>query len=404
MIARIFIPILLAILLPDIYIDGHYLRHRQPRLAWWKRLLWWMPALGMVTYTVVLASMRDFVPGDAFWIELYMYLCGIFVAPKAIIALCSFLGLAWCRLRHTHRNWGNAVGPLLALVGVGSFFYGLTIGFRKLEVKHVDLYFDRLPEAFDGYRIVHFSDAHVGMFKNHRRLLQRDIDSVNAQHADLVCFTGDLENIQPQELYPFRTLLASLRARDGVYSVLGNHDYSGYIAAPPSVKAANERELRRLEASFGWHLLRNGHVAIRRGADSIVVAGMENDGKPGVDDYDDIGKALRGVAGRDFVILLEHNPSKWFQMVEPGQGHGLPDVTLCGHTHAGQISVLGLRPTMFAYPVDYGLAGRDGRYLYVTSGWGGVVPFRLGATPEIAVITLHKKRPAGQTASNLKQP
>lgn len=392
MIARIFIPILLAILLPDFYIDSHYLRHRLRRYTWWHRLLWWMPALAMVAYTVVLASTRNFVPSDAFWIELYMYLCGIFVAPKAIFAFCSFLGLVWCRVRHTHKNWGNAIGPLLALIGVGAFFYGLTIGFRKLEVRHIDLYLERLPDAFDGYRIVHFSDVHVGMFKDHRHLLERNVDSVNAQHADLICFTGDLENIQPQELYPFRDLLSSLHARDGVFSVLGNHDYSGYIAAPSSVKAANERELRNLETHLGWRLLLNEHAVIRRGNDSIVVAGMENDGKPGVDDYDDIGKALNGVGRRDFVLLLEHNPSKWPQMVDPAYGHPLPDVTLCGHTHAGQISVLGLRPTMLAYPVDYGLAERDGRFLYVTSGWGGVVPFRLGATPEIAVITLHKKR------------
>ncbi|MGI6231999.1 MAG: metallophosphoesterase [Prevotella sp.] len=386
MIARIIILILLAIVLPDLYFDQHYWK-RSSHYRWWHRLLWWLPGLIMVGYTVGLSTIRNFVPDDLTVINVYLLIVGLFVIPKALVALCSVIGLLWCRLRHSRNNWGNLVALFLTLFTWYAVIYGSTLGVRRLRVKHIDLYFDRLPASFDGYRIVHFSDAHVGSFTGARvQLLKRDIDSINAQHADLIAFTGDLQNIQPSELYPVQSLLSGLHARDGVVSVLGNHDYAEYIHEAPAIEAANERETINRERQFGWQLLRNEHFALHRGNDSIVIAGEENYEKPARADF---AKTLKGIEGRPFTIMLQHVPAAWREQILPSKR---VDLTLSGHTHGGQMSFFGLRPTHLTEPHDYGLFQREGALLYVNPGLGGLVFFRFGMPAEITVFTLHRTR------------
>ncbi|WP_314078108.1 metallophosphoesterase [Hoylesella pleuritidis] len=387
MIARIFIPIILAIVLPDLYFDLHYLRSSSWRI-WWKRLLWWLPSIGLLGYTVALASIRNFAPDDLFWLNLYLFLVGSIVTPKAIFAFCSGLGLLYCRLTHTRNNWGNLVAPPLCLFSLYILIYGSTLGFRKLEVRHIDIYSRELPKAFDGYRIAQFTDAHVGTLTGNRyKMLTRVIDSLNAQNADAIVFTGDLQNMQPSELYPVQDLLKSLHAKDGVFSVLGNHDYSQYIKADPAVKAANEREVISRERQFGWTVLLNEHHTIRRGKDSLVIAGEENDGLPPFPDRGDINKTLEGISPSAYVVMLQHDPSAWRRSILP---KSQVQLTLSGHTHGGQIQLFGLRPTMLTSKEDYGLYLDGNRALYVSAGIGGLIPFRFGIPGEIAVITLHK--------------
>ena len=387
MIARIFIPIILAIVLPDLYFDLHYLRRSSWRI-WWKRLLWWLPSIGLLGYTVALASIRNFAPDDLFWLNLYLFLVVSIVTPKAIFAFCSGLGLLYCRLTHTRNNWGNLVAPPLCLFSLYILIYGSTLGFRKLEVRHIDIYSRELPKAFDGYRIAQFTDAHVGTLTGNRyKMLTRVIDSLNAQNADAIVFTGDLQNMQPSELYPVQDLLKSLHAKDGVFSVLGNHDYSQYIKADPAVKAANEREVISRERQFGWTVLLNEHHTIRRGKDSLVIAGEENDGLPPFPDRGDINKTLEGISPSAYVVMLQHDPSAWRRSILP-KSH--VQLTLSGHTHGGQIQLFGLRPTMLTSKEDYGLYLDGNRALYVSAGIGGLIPFRFGIPGEIAVITLHK--------------
>lgn len=267
------------------------------------------------------------------------------------------------------------------------FFYGLSIGVRQFRVVRLELWFDDLPQEFDGYRIVLFSDAHVGSFDRFRhKLLKRDIDSINAQKGDLIVFAGDLQNTQPSDLNGHTDVLSSLTAPDGVVSVLGNHDYSRYTGYSAYAKMRNEQQTIRRELSFGWILLRNQHIVLRRGNDSIVVAGEENGGKP---KRDDLKKTLSGISSNAFTILIQHDPTVWDKDILP---HSNVRLTLAGHTHGGQISFFGFRPTELIYPEDYGLYEKNGRYLYVSGGIGGVVPFRLGIKPEINVITLHRKQ------------
>ncbi len=341
----------------------------------------------MALYTLYLGTMHDFVPEDMTLVNTYVVLLGLVVIPKVIAALCSSLGYLWRKMRHKRQNWGNLVAFFLCILNVYILIYGFTIGFRKLDVKHVDLYMADLPKSFEGYRIVQFSDAHVGSFTGWRKaLLQRDIDSINSQHADLIAFTGDLQNLQPQELYPVQDMLSSLKAKDGIVSVLGNHDYAEYIEEDPAIEAANCKELIDRQRQWGWTVLLNGHTAVHRGQDSLVLAGEQNLEKPDSANYE---KTMQGIAKGAFVVLLQHNPKSWDQYIRPSKRVQL---TLSGHVHGGQLSLFGLRPARFKYKEAYGLYEEDGSYLYVTSGIGALLPFRFGATAEIVVITLHQKK------------
>ena len=389
MIARIIIPILLAIVLPDIYIDMHYWRHHKG-YTWWRRLLWWLPSVLMVAYSIAIASTRNFVPDEMMFINVYMMLVGLVVMPKMLFALCSGIGYLVCKYTHRRRNYGNFIWLPFAAGAIYIIMYGFIVGFGKLEVKHLDLYFDDLPEAFEGYRIVHFSDAHVGSFQYDKKsILHRDIDSINAQKADMVVFTGDIQNMQPDELLPVMPLLSKVKAKDGVYSVLGNHDYSIYIDATEDVKKANIKATVDREQQMGWTVLRNDNRVIRRDADSLVIAGEENGGRKPSPKLADLEKSLHGVGKGAFIVMLQHDPNVWQEKIVPD---GRVQLTLSGHTHAGQVSVFGLRFTQLTAHNDYGLYNQDRQQLYVTSGLGGVVAMRFGATAEIAVITLHKTK------------
>ena len=280
MIARIVIPLLLVIVLSDLYIDVHYFRRRYS-LPWWLRLLWWVPCIALSTYTITLASLPSFAPSDLAWLNTYLLLLGFFVGPKAIFALCSFLGSCLMRLTGWPRiNLGHYIGILLGCGGVLAYIYGLTVGVRQVKVNHLTLQFDDLPAAFDGYKILHISDLHLGTFYGWRqKILQAEMDSIARQHADLMVFTGDVQNIRPQEIFPHTDLLRS--TTQGMVSVLGNHDYASYAK---DTHEAQDRLLRLLveteQNALGWRLLRNDHLVIRRGGDSLVVAGTENDGEP----------------------------------------------------------------------------------------------------------------------------
>lgn len=395
MILRVFIWILLLIVLPDIYIDRHYLRHMLNSYCWWKRLLWWCPALFMIVYTIILACTDNFLPSEQIWIVVYFYFWGIFIVPKFTYVVCSFVGKRIRKFIPMKINWGSIVGYAIAFVVTLLFFYSLTIGPRKLKVRHLDLTFHDLPESFEGYKIVQFSDAHIGTFNEVMDYtLKRDMDSIIAQNPDMVCFTGDLQNMEPTEIDKQKMQLSRLAALGiPVYSVLGNHDYSVYIKAPQTVKVKNETLLQQQERELGWTLLKNQNRKIYSRDKSLylILAGEENggDGKSVHSPAKaDLKKTLSGTKPNDFIVMLQHDPKAWEEDILP---HSHVQLTLSGHTHGGQIGIFGLRPTIFSYKHDYGLYEEDGRYLYVSGGLGGVIPIRFGITPEIVVITLHRK-------------
>mgnify|MGYP002624076748 CR=1 FL=1 len=386
MIARAPYLFLLLILLPDLYLDLHYWHHRFPT---WKRWLYWMPGLAMVAYTLKLTYEPNFIPDNPTLLYIYLFLLGLLVVPKVVYVLFSLCGLACCKLLRSRRNFGNLIGLFCVPVIWFVLFYGSFVGFQKLEVNRQTFTSRDVPTAFDGYRIVLFSDAHVGTYGGSRQwMLKRAVDSINAQRPDMIVFTGDLQNAHPQELYPQMDILSSLKAKDGVYSVLGNHDYDKYVNCDEAQKVANCRETISRERQMGWTVLLNEHRIIERGKDRLVIAGMENDGEGRYPQLGDINATLRGVSRKEFVIMLEHDPTSWRRKILP---HCHAQLTLSGHTHGGQFSLFGWSPTSFKYKEISGMYRAGDRALYVSKGVGGVIPFRFGATGEIVVITLKKK-------------
>lgn len=385
MIAKIYIYILLMILIPYLYMDLHYLRHRLK--SRWRRILWWLPGIGMAIFTLLLGLSKDFVPADISIVNTYLFLLGLLVVPFFVWMLCSMVGWGIVRLRKGRRNYGNLLGLVLVLLMWYVLFYGTFIGFSRLTVRHVTYSSDRLPASFDGYRIVQFSDAHVGTYGSGRQdLLRMAVDSINIQQPDAIVFTGDLQNRQPDEVYPVIPILSELKAKDGVFSVLGNHDYPIYLRVDDATKTANLLEIQRLERNMDWFLLLNEYISIRRDKDSIVIAGMENDGDgKKFPQLGDIDKTLDGVSDSAFVVMLQHDPSSWRRKILP---RSQVQLTLSGHTHAMQFMLFGWSPVSFVYDEWGGWYEKDSRALFVSTGLGGFIPFRFGVPGEIVVITL----------------
>jgi hypothetical protein len=251
----------------------------------------------------------------------------------------------------------------------------------------LELAFDDLPTAFDGYKIVQFSDAHVGtMVGSREEILRRAVDSINAQNADAVVFTGDLQNKRPEEVMCHKKLLSTISARDGVFSVLGNHDYTEYIGSKdPFFLSALMGNIMGVQQDMGWTLLCNSRVRLRRDSATLVIAGMENDGEGRFPQLGDISSTLYGISRHEFVVMLEHDPTSWRRKILP---HCHAQLTLSGHTHGGQVALFGWSPAQLVYRECSGLYQIGNRKLYVSNGLGGVVPLRLGTTGEIVVITL----------------
>lgn len=397
MIARDILTFLLLVILPFLFIDLRFFRRKK---AWWKRVLWWIICAAMVGYTVYLAMERDFIPGNDRILILYgyLFLLGLVIIPMWTFSICSLLGKAcsWivrkCKKHPKAKphNYGNLMGTLSVPAVWFVLFWGTFVGFNKLEVNHQTYVSEKIPEAFDGYRIVLFSDAHVGSYQKHNSwLLQRAVDSINAQKPDIILFVGDLQNIQPTELYPHIDVLEKLKAKDGVYSVLGNHDYAEYVGVDEAMKVANCRETVSLERQMGWNVLLNEHGTIEHGKDHMILAGMENDGDgKRFPQKGDVDKTLENVTSDDFILMMEHDPSAWRRKIVTD---GRAQLTLSGHTHKMQFSIFGWCPLSLTGKEYNGWYKEGDQQLLVTAGLGGLIPFRFGATGEIVVLTLRRE-------------
>lgn len=361
------------------------------------------PSVVMLVYTLWLLAQRSFAPSNVSILNVYLLLLALIVVPKFVYALCTFLGHVVSRIvrkvskkasAHKAHNYGKPLGLVFVFAIWYIVIYGSTLGFSSIKVRHVVFSSKTLPPAFDGYKMVHFSDAHLGTYGTDRQdILREFIDTINSQNADAIFFTGDLQNREPQELYPHIDLLASLKAKDGVFSVLGNHDYANYIIADASTKKANEREIVRIERQVGWNLLVNEHTVIRRQNDSIVVAGMANDGDgKRFPRLGDIERTMMGVRPEAWVLMLQHDPSSWRRTILPDTNAQL---TLSGHTHAMQFALFGWTPASLVYDEWGGLFFEGDRAINVSTGMGGFIPFRFGVPGEIVVIELRVAEKSG---------
>ena len=379
---RVAIFFLLMLLLPDWYIHRIYIRCKKSKL--YSRLLWW-PTIGLLLMLAIFIALHDSLH-DYFGIFLIVTLC--FCIPKLTFVLFSLAlrginKVAGLKIPHA------TISALPALAMLGYILFGAIKGKENFKVREVTFTSANLPEEFDGYRVLQLSDIHSGSWKGNPEALKRAIDICNSQNADLALFTGDLVNSRSDELIEFMNIFSELKAKDGVYSVLGNHDYGTYVKWNSEAdRITNIDSLISRENRMGWKMLNNSHTIIRRGNDSIAVIGVENSGRPPFPDYARLKEASADTEGM-FQILMSHDPTHWRREVLPKSDI---ELTLSGHTHDMQITFFGLSVSSFIYPEHNGMYMEGDRGLYVNIGLGHVLfPMRLGAWPEITVITLKKK-------------
>lgn len=269
--------------------------------------------------------------------------------------------------------------------------FGITRGRHFYRVRRETIYFPDLPKAFDGFTITQITDVHSGSFTNTAGV-QKGLNLVNAQHSDIILFTGDLVNNQASEMDRWIPDFAGLKAPMGKFSVLGNHDYGDYIQwETPEAKRDNLSRLKEVHAEIGFNLLLDESVHLQKDGQSITLLGVENWGKGGFHQYGDLKKASSGVPDDAFKILMSHDPSHWEGVTLEHDQH--IHLTLSGHTHGMQfgIELFGRKwsPIKYVYKQWAGLYSRGGRFLYVNRGFGFLgLKGRIGMWPEVAVITL----------------
>lgn len=381
------------------------------RQIWKKRgvAIYWITAILCYAVLIVGISLprRDADSGIGSVMWLLFTFCTIYIG-KIIYFFCSILGRLFRMGTGIRWNWypSRLIGVVCGLIAIGVMWIGAGYTRHQIEVTHELFQSPKVPESFNGYKIVQLSDLHVGTWGRDTTFVSNLVDTVNSINPDLIVFTGDIVNRQTGELLPFVEILSRLKSKDGVYSILGNHDYGDYVDWPSSAeKEKNLLQLKEQQRKMGWHLLNNESVFIRNGEDSLLLVGVENWGEPPFPQYGDLNKALAKNRNNrvnqndsNFKILLSHDPEHWNQEVSKDTNI---DLTLSGHTHAMQAIVkIGnwkWSPAQFRYEQWGGRFDRDNENgehtaLYVNTGSGAVgMPARLlAAYPEVTVITLKK--------------
>ncbi|NJB36252.1 metallophosphoesterase [Croceivirga sp. JEA036] len=293
------------------------------------------------------------------------------------------------------RRFLSLLGLGLAALPFGALLYGMYKGKYNYKVLSYDLEFDDLPEAFHNYQITQISDIHSGSFDNYDKI-KYGIDLINKQQSDVILFTGDMVNNMATEMLPWKDLFGSLEAKDGKFSVLGNHDYGDYVEwESKAAKAKNLEDLKGLQKEMGFNLLLNEANYLEKGGQRIALIGVENWGAGGFIKMGDLQKAVAGVQEKDFKILMSHDPSHWEQQVIHDKHHY--HLTLSGHTHGMQFGIeipgwFKWSPVKWRYKHWAGIYVEMGQFINVNRGFGFLgYPGRVGIWPEITVIRLKKK-------------
>ena len=364
----LFFVVLMA--LPDWYIYRQYVNRWRKKVLRW---LYWLPSITLFIGMIIVFGSFEPLPDamNRLGIFLITFLC--INVPKAIFAL-------------TRPMLKTYISLAISLLAMAYLVFGATEGKEHFQVKEVTIESEDIPQGFDGYRIVQLADIHAGSWGENTQPMQKAVDIINHLQPDLIVFTGDLVNNLASELNPFIPVFSQLIAKHGVYSVLGNHDYSTYIKwDTPQQREAQLDSLKTKQAQMGWTLLNNQHVKLYHQNDSIAIIGVENSGRPPFPDHAHLSEAMAGTEGM-FQILLSHDPSHWRREVLPKTDIQL---MLSGHTHAMQTKIFGFSPAQFVYPENDGLYQEGKQMLYVNIGLGHLLyPIRLGAWPEITLLTL----------------
>ena len=368
------------------------------RIGYW---VFTLLAYGIILYWILTFNKAS---RDHQQIQLMVSAMMIFVLPKLLSVIFLLIGdftrfvefgFKYFTAKENYFPERRKFISTTALAAAGIFsalaIDGIIFGKYRHTVRKVKLRFKNLPENFKGYKIVQISDVHSGSFFNPQKL-QKAIDLINEQDADVVLFTGDMVNNYADEFKPFIPLFKSIKAKDGKFSILGNHDYGDYGAwNSREEKAQNIPTLKNYQAEAGFKLLRNENIALEKNGEKIYLLGVENWGIKPFPQYGDLDKALKGVPEDAIKVLMSHDPTHFDEVVKKHKTN--VHLTLSGHTHGMQFGLdlknIKWSPVKFKYKKWADLYESEGKYLYVNRGFGVIAyPGRVGINPEITVIEL----------------
>ncbi len=323
-----------------------------------------------------------------------MFAEDIFRVPQAIFRYFTEGPNSDVKYMPSRRAFISKIALGIAAIPFGAILYGIYKGKYNFKVLNYTLTFEDLPEAFDGYKLTQISDVHSGSFDDVEKV-KYAIDLINQQQSDVILFTGDMVNNEAKEMKPYIEVFNKLKAKDGLFSVLGNHDYGDYIRwESDEAKAQNLQDLKQIQKEIGFDLLLNESRYLEKNGQKIALIGVENWGAGGFKKVGDLKKAVSNINKDDFKILMSHDPSHWEKQVIDDDYHY--HLTLSGHTHGMQFGIeipgwFKWSPVKWRYKYWAGIYEQLGQYINVNRGFGYLgFPGRVGIWPEITVIELKK--------------
>lgn len=364
-------------------------------------ILLWIMILIVSLYFILIGSMIYLGPRSSNFIylssgfllllvpQVVLLLTGVI---SDILILVSSMFVSNDTMQGRRRFLGQASLVLGSIPFIGilhGIFYGK---YNFQRIKHV-LSFKYLPKAFDDYKIVHISDIHIGSIDNKEKI-KEVVELINNEEADLVLFTGDLVNHTAEEVDGWEDILGNFKAKDGLFAVLGNHDYAPYLDVSPKEKQKHLLKTKDKYAELGFKLLNNENITLKKLGEEIKLLGVEYWGSTMQESPGDLDKALIGVADSDFKILMSHDPSHVEKVVFP---HKTPfELSLSGHTHGMQFGIeipgwIKWSPIQYVYKYWAGMYQENGQFLNVNRGFGyHAYSGRTGIWPEISILTLRR--------------
>jgi predicted MPP superfamily phosphohydrolase len=364
-------------------------------------------SLGVYLYSFIVIFSYDRSNGQTPEFQMAMGVLLTFSIPKLVVILVLFgedmyrgvfklisaISSGETKPLAGRRNFISQIALGLAAIPFVSFIYGIVQGKYNYKVLKYQLTFKDLPAAFDGFTITQISDIHSGSFTNKEKI-KYGVDLINQQKSDIMLFTGDIVNNKADEMDNWMDVFDKLEAKEGKYSILGNHDYGDYMDWDnPQDKIDNFQKVKDIHQKIGFDLLLDEHRYLEKNGQKIALLGVENWGK-GFNQAGDLQRAAAGVHQEDFKILMSHDPSHWEEKVKKDPFNY--QLTLSGHTHGLQMGIeipgwFKWSPSKYVYKQWAGLYEEAGRFINVNRGFGyHAFPGRVGIWPEITVIALKK--------------
>lgn len=390
----VLILLIVAIIITD-YFFFHKLKKRTNKLILF--VLHFLPGFIFIVFFIYirfgLKNQHDYrISANIIWL---IFAFAIIYIPKILYSFFHFFNFTLKKIIAKETYLLRWVGLAVSFSILIVILYGGFVAPRDFTLKKVVIEIPDLPAAFDGYRIVQFSDFHIGNWNRDFSIMEPITKIINSQKADIIVFTGDMVNNFSNETEGWQPYFLKLKSKSGKYAIMGNHDYGDYTNwKSESAHEANLMKTKQAIRDFGFRLLLNENIDLHKGKDKIALIGVENWGKAPLSTYGNLKKAMLGIDSSEIKLLLTHDPTHWDAEVVGKENIIL---TMSGHTHAAQFGYhfnnKQLSPSSWVFKEWDGLYKTGKQYIYVNRGIGFVgIPMRIGVPPEITLIELRIKK------------